>query len=180
MQRISLTSSLWCVYAELRVQILEWQLKAESRAGKYHSPDDREQLREQLVKKLLRKIPYWSAGHLRLATRALDRNDLALAFASAQAARTVAATSAAQVEATRILARCQLKAGEYESARSTLVALRETSPQSWAVREDVAALMIHQGDYRAAAVELGAIPEQDLSAEGRAALEFVKGKVAAG
>ena len=135
--------------------------------------------REAVMREILRGTPYWAAGHLWLAQYALLTNRPTLAFASAQAAIALRPSKALYFNARLVLARCQLKAGDYSSAQRSLEELRAIDPDSFPVREDYAALLMYRGAWQAAMQELSTIPEQSLTGEGRAALEFARSKLKA-
>ncbi|NDC37072.1 MAG: tetratricopeptide repeat protein [Proteobacteria bacterium] len=132
---------------------------------------------EQFMRRLLRRTPYWSTGHLWLAEQAFFQNRIEVAFCEAQAVLALSNTQREVAAAQRVVARCHLKSGDYSAARALLSALVSTAPTAWDIREDFAATLLQQGDFDSAASELRAIPSEQLSGEGRAALDFVNSKV---
>ncbi len=168
-----------CLYAAARWRVHRWEF-SDQQSSKSKTPGEQgSPQREEVVRVILRATPYWAAGHLWLAQHALVTNRLGFAFSSAQAVLALGASAALCFDARLVIARCQLKAHDYAAAERTLHQLKEMKPSSWAVREDCAALLVHRGQWQAAASELEAIPAQHLSGEGRAALEFARSKLAA-
>jgi hypothetical protein len=164
------------LWADLRWMLFQWQLTAQQRGGEKLPFEQAEAHTESFIRSILREIPYWGTGHLWVAKRALTQNHVELAYASAQAVLILGQPLSCVGEARRLLARCQMKVGDYAGAGALLRDLLRASPQWWEVREDFAALLIHEGDFKAAAAELGSIPVDQLSGEGKAALEFARGK----
>lgn len=165
------------LYAAARWRVHRWECSEQHSFKATASGEQGLPQREEVVRVILRATPYWATGHLWLAQYALATNRLDLAFSSAQAVLALGASAALCFDARLVIARCQLKAHDYAAAERTLHQLKEMNPNSWAVREDCAALLVHRGQWQAAASELEAIPAQHLSGEGRAALEFVRGKL---
>jgi len=129
------------------------------------------------LRAILRRYPFWVAGHLDLAQLSLVEGDVATAYASAQAARALCDESSRRgAEALHILGQCFLARGEHASALSFFQRAKPLLAGTPKFSEDMAAALMLAGSYREAALLLEAIPETSLSAQGKAALEYSRGR----
>lgn len=122
----------------------------------------------------LRCYPYWAAGHLELARVSLRVEDVATAYAGAQATLKLRSTGRLARGARLVLGRTYLRRGEWERAIEVLELLQTTQPDNPAILEDLAAAFIGAGQHARAVEALIRIPQERLSAEGRAALSFAQ------
>lgn len=121
----------------------------------------------------LRKTPYWTRGHLLLGQEALRLNDVATSYACAKAAAVLAGPSA---QSERLLAGCYLKRGAFQEASQILEKLASSVPNDYGLREDLAACFIGMEKFRQAREVLEAVPEESISAPGKAALLYARKK----
>jgi tetratricopeptide (TPR) repeat protein len=125
------------------------------------------------LRAILRRYPFWLAGHLDLARISLVEGDVATAYASAQAARVLAASNSQRsAEALHLLGQCFLARGEHASALSLFQQAQPQLGSTPKFSEDMAAALMLAGSYREAALLLEAVPPTSLSAQGKAALEY--------
>lgn len=126
---------------------------------------------------ILRRYPFWSTGHLDLARVSLVEGDVATAYASAQAARVLAAGNPQRTaEALHLLGQCFLARGEHASALSLFEQAQPQLRSTPKFREDMAAALMLAGSYSEATRLLEAIPPTSLSAQGKAALEYSRSR----
>lgn len=157
--------------------LFDWQIKTEQRLKKLNVDAEELDLRYQAkIVELLRGTPYWIEGHLLLAERAIRSNRIEQAFASGQAVLAQSPNTMIRNRASLILSRCLLKRGDLESAKAIILELCKNNPKWFGVREDLAAVLIQEGDFARARNELEAIPTEQLSGEGYSALEFLRQK----
>lgn len=131
----------------------------------------------ELLRSLLRRFPYWAEGHLAFAEEALARDEVAEAYASANAALHLRACHARiRALAEFTLGRCFLRRGDWRSAVEHLTRSKTALPRNHAVTEELAAARILGGDYTSARALLESIPANQISAAGKAALSFTRAK----
>ena len=149
---------------------LLWRL-----AGKSKSKSQQE--REHTLRSLLRRFPYWPAGHRELALLSLEQDNIALAYSSAVIYEMISREdSTSRREGLLILGRCFLKRGDSHRALSYFEQARLLGLNTPQLTEEVAAAHILSGSYQEALESLSRIPSELLSAEGKAALSFVRSK----
>lgn len=130
------------------------------------------------LKRLLRRYPTWSDGHRLLSEASLACDDIATAYASAICYRHLAKSSPiSRSNALLLLGKCFLRRGDWRSALSFLGEAQSICPESFAVKEEIAAAHMLGGDYSAARSALNQIPHESKSPEAKAAEAFVKSKV---
>lgn len=133
---------------------------------------------EAALRTLLRRYPFWSEGHRELAEQALASENITLAYSSALSLKSLTPHNRkAQGNSALLLGRCFLKHGEWSQALSYLKDAQVLGVSAPRVLEDQAAAHILGGEFKAALECLNSIPLEKLSAEGKAALGFVKGRV---
>jgi tetratricopeptide (TPR) repeat protein len=126
---------------------------------------------------LLRRFPFWLRGHKLLAESALTHDDVGQAYAASQCYRVLAQGDVtASADAAVLVGRCFLRRGEWRTALGYLLHASELAPHEPRVQEEVAAAYILGGDYAQALSQLNSIPIEQMSAEGKAALSFVRTK----
>jgi hypothetical protein len=130
---------------------------------------------EVALRTLLRRYPFWSEGHRELAEHALASENITLAYSSALSLKSLTPHHRrAQGNAALLLGRCFLKHGEWSQALSYLKDAHALGVRSPRLLEDQAAAHILGGEFKAALECLNSIPLEELSAEGKAALGFVR------
>ena len=125
----------------------------------------------------LRQTPYWAKGHLELAKHSLTQNDIACAYASAHAVCALSQKAESNDVAQHILAQCYLRKGA--PARSVDILnklILKGADNQHSINEDLAAAYLALGNYSDAHSVIKRIPEDKISAEGRAALSYLKAK----
>lgn len=123
---------------------------------------------------LIRRFPYWMKGRALLAKRALAHDDVATAYAESQALLALA-PSHSRYHATALLqlGRCFLRRGDPSSALGFLVQAHTIKPSDTAIQEERSAALVLLGDRAGALRILKTIGASDLSAEGKAALQWL-------
>jgi len=130
-----------------------------------------------LLRSLLRRFPYWAEGHIIFAEEALSNDEVAEAYASANAALYLGESNPrTRALAEFTLGRCFLRRGDWRSAVEYLSRSKTALPDNHAVTEELAAARILGGDFTAARSLLEAIPSNHISAAGKAALSFTRAK----
>lgn len=158
-------------YAFLSIGLdLLWRFKpVEHSSGlPYSLANDR--TREELgtLRSLIQRFPFWRNGRALLAERSILVDDIATAYAEAQALRLLSDRgSSLDATALSLLGKCYLKRGDGASALSLLAQASNIRPHDFRIREDVAAAQVLLGDKRRALEILEGIPTTNLSAEGR-------------
>jgi len=127
-----------------------------------------------ILKSLVQRFPYWMQGRARLALQSLHNQDIATAYAEAQALRVLSKEGTHQHGVSlAILGRCYLKRGDAETALSFLSQARDLAPGDFQILEDQAAAHSLLGDKVHARELLRSIPPSRISAEGKAALQWL-------
>lgn len=127
------------------------------------------------LRAILRRYPYWQLGHLELARVSLAVGDIPTTYASAQAARLLAKPGSPRMaRALHLLGQCFLARGDHPSAVALFEGGREILPNDPPLKEDLAAALMLAGDSGEAVKLLTSIPPSRLSAQGRAALDFLQ------
>ena len=126
---------------------------------------------------ILRSYPFWGNGHQRLGEAALESGDVATAYASGQAAKILSYRKPrARARALHLLGRCFLARGEWQMALELLREAGVLSPLDSRIKQDEAAALMLGGEHLAALTVLSTIPEEMLSADGKAARLYLQGK----
>lgn len=129
------------------------------------------------LRAILRTYPFWGPGHQKLGEAALHAGDIATAYASAQAARTLShRRPRAEAQALHLLGRCFLARGDWQEALLLLQQARTALPSDPRIQQDEAAALMLGGENAAALEILSAIPDTILSADGKAAREYLRAK----
>lgn len=129
------------------------------------------------LRSILRTYPFWGPGHQKLGESALHAGDIATAYASAQAARILSDKKPrAKAQALHLLGRCFLARGDWHGALHFLREARTLLPSDSQIQQDEAAALMLGGEHAAALEILSAIPEKMLSADGKAAREYLRAK----
>lgn len=123
---------------------------------------------------LIRRFPYWMKGRDLLADSSLAVDDVATAYAESQALLTLAPHGSPYHAAALLhLGRCFLRRGDPSSALEFLDQAHNTLPGNTRIQEERSASLVLLGDRTRALQILKEIPASDLSAEGRAALQWL-------
>ena len=158
-----------------------WRLRPHAGRTNRSSPsplptDDRpaESAEVEALGALIRRFPYWMKGRALLAARSLAVNDVATAYAEAQALLALAPKNS-HYHSTALfeLGRCFLRRGDAASALAFLDRAHEISPNNCRVQEERSAALVLLGDKARALDILRAIKQDELSAEGKAALQWL-------
>lgn len=129
------------------------------------------------LRALIRRFPYWMKGRALLAAQSLAANDVATAYAEAQALLALAPKSSHyHAMALFELGRCFLRRGDPSSALALLEQALELSPNSTRIQEERSAALVLMGEKARALNILKAITPAALSAEGKAALQWLSGE----
>lgn len=133
------------------------------------STDERETLRA-----LVQRFPYWTHGRVILADVSLLHNDVATAYAEAQALRMLAHKgSTHEATALFLLGRCFLQRGEASSAISLFKHAHDLRPNDHRIQEEQSAAYALLGDKTQALAILQTIPPAHLSPESKAAMQWL-------
>lgn len=123
---------------------------------------------------LIRRFPYWMKGRDLLAESSLAVDDVGTAYAESQALLTLAPHHSNYHTAALLhLGRCFLRRGDPSSALGFLDQAHTTRPGNTRIQEERSAALVLLGDRVRALQLLKTIPASDLSAEGRAALQWL-------
>ena len=126
---------------------------------------------------LLRRYPFWAAGHRELARISLKGDDVSLAYPAAISLQILSVKNTAQMaEAKLLLGTCFLKKGEWKAALIYFNDARALGLRSDILNEETAAAHILGGEYHEALRLLETIPADKISAEAKAALGYVRSK----
>ncbi len=130
------------------------------------------------LREILRRFPFWLRGHLDLAHLALANGDVATAYASAQAARSLASPDSREMaQAFHLIAQAFLARGDINGALLHLERARPHLGEEPRYKEDLAAVLMLKGDHAEVVRLLESIDADKLSAQGSAALEFARAKL---
>ena len=144
------------------------------RDQKLNTSDDGTTLRA-----LLQRFPFWIHGRALLGEVSLRHNDVATAYAEAQALRMLARQgSKHQATALFLLGRCFLQRGEAASALKLFTEAHVLSPHDYRIQEERSAACALLGDRSQALAILQTIPSAHLSAESKAAMQWLLGGAA--
>lgn len=126
---------------------------------------------------ILRSYPFWGNGHQRLGEAALESGDVATAYASGQAAKILSYRKPrARARALHLLGRCFLARGEWQVALELLREAETELPKDARIKQDEAAALMVGKEHAQALELLSSVAAQDLTADGKAALEYLRGK----
>ena len=129
------------------------------------------------LRALIRRFPYWLKGRALLAAQSLAANDIATAYAEAQALLALAPkTSHYHATALFELGRCFLRRGDGTSALAFLDQALELMRNNPRVQEERSAALVLLGERARARDILISIAPGALSAEGKAALRWLSGE----
>jgi Flp pilus assembly protein TadD len=129
------------------------------------------------LRSLIQRFPSWQRGRAMLAERSLRADDIATAYAEAQALRVLSAGSAPlQALSLSLLGQCYLKRGDGAAALPLLRQASALRPYDSSIREEEAAAHVLIGDKAQALEILNNIPSSNLSAESKAALRWLSSK----
>lgn len=132
---------------------------------------------ESRLRSILRSYPFWGNGHQRLGEAALAAGDVATAYASGQAAKILSeGKPRAKARAQHLLGRCFLARGEWQVALELLREAHGLTPSDSRIKQDEAAALMLGGENLAALTLLSDIPEERLTADGKAARLYLQGK----
>jgi tetratricopeptide (TPR) repeat protein len=130
-----------------------------------------------LLRSLIQRFPFWQRGRAILAERSLAVNDVATAYAEAQALRSLSrGSSLLHATSLSLLGQCYLKRGDGNAALPLLKQASDLRPQDFRIREEQAAAHVLVGERSDALEILQRIPAAYLSAEGKAALQWLSSK----
>jgi tetratricopeptide (TPR) repeat protein len=155
---------------------LLWRFKPQNGSRPNSEPLNTENLDEEeaTLRGIIQRFPFWRKGRQLLAEQSILRNDIATAYAEAQALRVLSPEgSGSYATALALLGRCYLKRGDGDSALSLLAQASQLRPKDFRIHEDQAAARILIGDKARALETLQSIPATHLSAEGKAALQWL-------
>ena len=129
------------------------------------------------LRSLIQRFPFWQRGRAMLAELSLRADDVATAYAEAQALRILSSESSSlYATSLSLLGQCYLKRGDGAAALTLLQQASELSPHDLSIREEEAAAHVLVGDKAKALEILNHIPPSHLSAEGKAALRWLSSK----
>ena len=123
--------------------------------------------------KMLVNYPYWLGGHSAFAQLSLQTNDIAPAYASAQAMQKLSKSKQINDDSKLILAKCYLRRGVAAEALPLLEELHLSNLARIDIAEEFAAALIACDQYHKAAEIFSKIPPEKTSAQGQAAKLFV-------
>lgn len=167
-------------YAFLSIGLdLLWRFKPVEHSSEtpYSSSHDRSQDEIATLRSLIQRFPFWRKGRALLAERSILVDDIATAYAEAQALCLLSEQgSPVHATALTLLGKCYLKRGDGASALSLLAQASHIRPNDFQIREEQAAAQVLVGDNERALEILQGIPITSLSAEGKAALQWLSMK----
>ena len=174
MRRISHVVVTICVNILWRVRPLAGRAHLPSLATRATDEHPAESAEVEALRALIRRFPYWMRGRALLAARSLAANDVATAYAEAQALLALAPkNSHYHPTALFELGRCFLRRGDAASALAFLDRAHEISPNNCRVQEERSAALVLLGDKARALDILRTIKPDELSVEGKAALQWL-------
>lgn len=121
----------------------------------------------------LATFPYWERGHAQLARLALELDDIRRVYASGLALQQLNPDS---TDGALFIAISYLRRGSSDEAARLLEGLLQKAPDLIEAREELAAAYLVLGREGEIESLLGAIPNQHLSNDGRAALSYAREK----
>lgn len=129
------------------------------------------------LRKRLRKVPYWTRGHLELGKVSLSQKDFSLAYSSSLAVQKLEPSGELWAEAVLLQAKSHLQSGDAHSALSCLMKLKgKRSKVELDVLEEFGATYIALDDPKNASEVLNAIPQDKRTMTCVAALEYLSRK----
>ncbi len=129
------------------------------------------------LRSILRSYPFWGNGHQRLGEAALESGDVATAYASGQAAKILSeGKPRARGRALHLLGRCFLARGEWQVALELLREAKIALPEDARITQDEAAALMAGKEHAQALELLSRLSANDLTADGKAALEYLRGR----
>lgn len=136
------------------------------------SLDAKDWLRSQLV-----RFPFWARGQLEFAKHSVLHSDLAHAYSGALAVLELSKNPKLCARAKHILGKCFLGKSDLDQALINLEAALKYLPESWDLREDLAACYMAQKKFAEAHSQLVAVPDGLLSPSAVAVLVFLESKL---
>ncbi|MEZ4755071.1 MAG: hypothetical protein R3A13_12380 [Bdellovibrionota bacterium] len=129
---------------------------------------------EDLLTRYLKKFPYWSYGHLKLAELSLKNFNPELAYASVLAFEQLAGKTKKSRSA---LGSCFLQYKDALRAKSCFEELYTAYPQDLEIRENLIACYLLEGSSKLVLETLGSLSTESLSSQERTALQWARGKL---
>lgn len=127
---------------------------------------------------ILRRFPYWADGHRALADYALQEDSVATAYGASLCALNLnKGNLKLERESLMLLGQCCLKRGDSKRALGYFLACQEHGLDTPALLENLAAAHILNRSFEEALHVLRKIDSSKISAEGKAALNYVSSKV---
>lgn len=130
--------------------------------------------RVRWLREKLRRYPFWSAGHVALATVSLRCDDIGTAYASAIAALKITERGRVAERARIALGRAYLRRGDPRRAIETFETVLAGGSHDYSVIEDLAAAYLAEEKFTRTIELLESIPESDRSGEGITALSYAR------
>lgn len=155
---------------------LFWRLRPSCRLARHVPLSDNDPHREEAstLRAIIQRFPFWRQGRALLAEKSIVLEDIATAYAEAQALRLLSTEGApSHALALALLGRCYLKRGDGASALSLLTQASNTRPNDYRILEDQAAAHVLLRNKTLALEILQGIPKTHLSAEGKAAIQWL-------
>lgn len=131
---------------------------------------------EELIalRSLIQRFPFWLRGRAILGRLSIESNDIATAYAEAQALRALSReNSDERTLSLSLLGQCYLRRGDGASALALLNQAADIRPNDTLIKEEQAAALVLLGEKAKAHEILKRIPATHLSAEGKAALQWL-------
>lgn len=133
----------------------------------------------ETLRAFVRRFPFWIHGRALLGELSLQHNDVAAAYAEAQALRVLTPKgSKHQTTALFLLGRCFLQRGDAASALNLFNEAHELRADDHRIQEERSAAYALLGDRAQALAILQTIPAAHLSAESKAAMQWLAGGAA--
>lgn len=128
---------------------------------------------------IVRRYPYWLAGHLFVGERSLRDKDVGRAYAASQAVLTAAIPGAERYkkDAAFLVARCHLAKGDASAALKLFEDWTLQYSSTPLANEEIAACLMALNRLPEARAKLESIPASERSQEARAALLFLQNKL---
>lgn len=171
-----LTATCLTVLWAVRPRVQRWRtgtLRASSE-DVYNSAEERDSEERDTLRAFVRRFPFWAHGRALLGEASLQYNDVATAYAEAQALRVLARKgSTHEGTALFILGRCFLRRGEPSAALNLFNEAHALKPHDHRIQEERSAAYALLGDRTQALEILRTIPAIHLSAESKAAMQWL-------
>ena len=128
---------------------------------------DEERLVEFILA-VLKRSPYWAAGHAKLARLYLRKSEIQKAYYATQTYRVL--VGEADWEGRYLLGVCYLRNGSLAQAEAVLSEAHNHHPDRYEISEELAAALMGLGKYLEATEVIASIPQDKRSGELLAAL----------